>query len=115
MVLQFIWRKDFLLLRNCLYKTLWIHTYVSSGFTSLSVLLPFPTLIIFFVFSTVFHVILSNIDQVLLINSYANVFVFENFNIDHKDWLSYSGETDSDSWLWLSMSCSFGLISFFWC
>ena len=29
----------------------------------------------------------SNIDEVLLINPSANVFVFSNFNIHHKDWL----------------------------
>ena len=33
-------------------------------------------------------------DEVPLINSSANVFVFEDFNIHHKHWLTYSGETD---------------------
>ena len=36
----------------------------------------------------------SNIDEVLLINPSANVFVFGDFNIHHKDWLTYSGGTD---------------------
>ena len=36
----------------------------------------------------------SNIDEVFSINPSANVFVFENFNIDYKDWLTFSGGTD---------------------
>ena len=42
----------------------------------------------------VFDSILSNIDEVLSINPSANVFVFGDFNICHKDRLTYSGETD---------------------
>ena len=41
-----------------------------------------------------FDSILSNIDEVLSINSSANVFVFGGFNVHHKDWLTYSGGTD---------------------
>ena len=36
----------------------------------------------------------ANIDEVLSINPSANVFVFGDFNIHHKDWLTYSGGTD---------------------
>ena len=43
---------------------------------------------------TVFDSISSNIDEVLSINPSANAFVFGDFNIHHKDWLTYSGETD---------------------
>ena len=43
---------------------------------------------------TVFDSISSNIDEVLSINPSANVFVFEDFNIRHKDWLTYSGGTE---------------------
>ena len=43
---------------------------------------------------TVFDSILSNIDEVFLINPSANVFVFGDFNVHHKDWLTYSGGTD---------------------
>ena len=43
---------------------------------------------------TVFDSISSNIDEVLSINSSANVFVFGDFNVHHKDWLTYSGGTD---------------------
>ena len=35
-----------------------------------------------------------NIDEVLSINPSANVFVFGDFNVHHKDWLTYSGGTD---------------------
>ena len=42
----------------------------------------------------VFDSILSNIDQVLSINPSANLFVFGDFNVYHKDWLTYSGGTD---------------------
>ena len=38
--------------------------------------------------------VFSNIDQVLSINLSANVFVFGDFNIHLKDWLTYSGGTD---------------------
>ena len=43
---------------------------------------------------TVFDSISSNIDEVLSINPSANVFVFGDFNVHHKDWLTYSSETD---------------------
>ena len=42
----------------------------------------------------VFDSVLSNIDEVLLINLSANIFVFGDFNIHHKDWLTYSSGTD---------------------
>ena len=44
--------------------------------------------------STVFDSISSNIEEVLSINPSANVFVFGDFNVHHKDWLTYSGGTD---------------------
>ena len=43
---------------------------------------------------TVFDSISSNIDEILSINLSANVFVFGDFNIRHKDWLNYSCGTD---------------------
>ena len=43
---------------------------------------------------TVFYSISSNIDEVLSINAFANVFVFGDFNVHHKDWPTYSGGTD---------------------
>ena len=43
---------------------------------------------------TVFDSVSSNIDEVLSINPSANVFVFGDFNVHHKDWLTYSSGTD---------------------
>ena len=43
---------------------------------------------------TVFYFISSNINEVLSINPSANVFVFGDFNVHYKDWLTYSGGTD---------------------
>ena len=43
---------------------------------------------------TVFDSISSKIDEVLSINPSANVFVFGDFNVHHKDWLTYSGGTN---------------------
>ena len=85
---------------------------------------------------TVFDSISSNIDEVLSINPSANVFVFGDFNVHHKDWLTYSGGTDRPGELCYnfsisndltqmvnfptripdcdSQSCSFGFIPFFW-
>ena len=37
---------------------------------------------------------LFDLDEVLSINPYANVFIFGNFNIHHKDWLTCSGGAD---------------------
>ena len=44
--------------------------------------------------STGFDSISSNIDEVLSLNPSANVFVFRDLNVHHKDWLTYSGGTD---------------------
>ena len=43
---------------------------------------------------TVSDCILSNIGEVLSSNLSANVFVFGDFNVHHKDWLTYSGGPD---------------------
>ena len=50
----------------------------------------------------VFDSISSNIDEVLSISLSANVFVFGNFNIHHKDWLTYSGGTQTTLLRWLT-------------
>ena len=55
---------------------------------------------------TVFHSISSNIDEVLSINPSANVFVFGDFNVHHKDWLTYSGGTDRPGELCYNFSIS---------
>ena len=43
---------------------------------------------------TVFDSISSTRDEVLWINPSANVFVFGDFNVHHKDWLTYSSGAD---------------------
>ena len=55
---------------------------------------------------TVFDSVSSNIDQVLLINPSANVFVFGYFNVHHNEWLTYSGETDQPAELCYNFSIS---------
>ena len=55
-------------------------------------------------FCRVFYSTLSNIDEVLSINPSANVFVFGNFNIHNKDWLTYSGGTDLVNPVTISLS-----------
>ena len=42
----------------------------------------------------VFDSILSNIEEFLSVNPSANVFVFGDFNVHHKDWLTYTGGTN---------------------
>ena len=68
------------------------------------VLIGFTSLTVYFFFlywspssslCTVFDSISSNIDEILSINPSANVFVFGNFNVHHKGWLTYSGKTDT--------------------
>ena len=76
-------KKDFCLHRTYLQKTLQTLTHVSDRLFALSI----P----FFVLCTVFDSILSNIDEFLSINPFANVFVSEDFNAHHKDWLPFSG------------------------
>ena len=64
----------------------------STGFTSLNVLLLFPLSITFIL--TVFGSISCNTDEVLSINPSANLFVFGEFNVHHKDWITCFGGTD---------------------
>ena len=55
---------------------------------------------------TVFYSISSKIDEVLSINPSANMFLFGDFNIHHKDWLTYSGGTDRSGELCYNCSIS---------
>ena len=55
---------------------------------------------------TVFDSISSNIDEVLSINPSANVFVFGDFNVHRKDWLTYSGGTERPGDLCYNFSIS---------
>ena len=59
---------------------------------------------------TVFDSISSNIDEVLQINPSPNVFVFEDFNVHQKDWLTYSGGTDRPGEVCYNFSISKDLI-----
>ena len=54
----------------------------------------------------IFDLISSNINEVLLINPSANLFVFGDFNIHHKEWLTYSGATDRPGEICHSFSIS---------
>ena len=54
----------------------------------------------------VFYSISSNIDEFLSINPSANVFVFGDFNVHHKDWLTYSSGTDRPGELCYNFSIS---------
>ena len=54
----------------------------------------------------VFDSVSSNTDEVLSINPSANVLVFGDFNIHHKDWLTYSGGTDRPGELCYNFSIS---------
>ena len=54
----------------------------------------------------VFYSISSSIDEVLSINPSANVFVFGDFNVHHKDWLTYSSGTDRSGELCYKLSVS---------
>ena len=58
---------------------------------------------------TVFDSISSNIDEVLSINPSANIFVFGDFNVHHKDWLTYSGGTGQPGELCYNFFISNGL------
>ena len=88
-------KKDFLLHgKNMSRKLCRFSLMFLTGFTPLTVLL-------FFIYQspssslcTVFDSISTNIDEVLSINPSANVFVFGDFNVHHKDWLTYSGGSD---------------------
>ena len=55
---------------------------------------------------TVFDSISSNVHVVLSINPSAYVFVFGDFNIYYKDWLTYSGGTDRSGELCYNFSIS---------
>ena len=62
---------------------------------------------------TVFDSISSNIDEVLSTNPSANVFVFGDFNVHHRDWLTYFGGTDRPGELCYNFSISNDLTQIF--
>ena len=97
MVLQFMWKKDFLSPENS------ADSYICFQQASLHLFLylsPSPPL------CTVLDSISSNIDQIVSINPSTNVIVFGDFNVHHKDWLTYSGGTDRPGELCYKFSIS---------
>ena len=58
---------------------------------------------------TGFYSISSNIDEVFSINPSANVFVFGDFSVHHKDWLTYSNGTNTSGELCYNFSVSTNL------
>ena len=64
----------------------------SIGFTSFSGLLSLSSIGHLLRLYGVFYAISSNMDEVLSISSSANIFIFGDFNVHHKDWLVYSSE-----------------------
>ena len=81
-----------------------------TGFTSLSVLFFSPYRSPSFSLCTGFDSISCIIDEVLSINPPANVFVFE---VDQKDWLTYSGGTDKSGELYFNFSITNDLSQIF--
>ena len=84
MVLQFKWKKNFLLQGLISRKLCWF-------------LLMFSYFLLFLYQSpswSLYTVFWSIIDEVLLITSSANAFAFGDFNVHHEDWLTYHGGTD---------------------
>ena len=53
-----------------------------------------------------FHSVSSNKDHILSSNPSANVFVFGDFNVHHKDWLTFSGGIDRPGELRYNFSIS---------
>ena len=96
-MLQFMWRKDFLLHGAYLKKTLQILLYVFIWLYFIQCLTSFSLfdhLLFLYAWFLIFEDVQSNIDQVLSINPSINVFTFGEFNIHHKEWLIYFGRTD---------------------
>ena len=55
---------------------------------------------------TIFDSISYNIDEVLSLNPSGNVLFFGDFNVHHKDWLTYFGRTDRPGELCYNLSIS---------
>ena len=107
MVSQFVLKKDFLL-----HWTYLLENSADSYLCFRLALLHSVSYFFFFYKSppstlcTVFDSISSSKDQVLLINQSANVLVFADFNVQHKDWPTYSGGTDGPGELSYNFSIS---------
>ena len=85
----------------------------ATSFTSLTVsyfFFPYrsPSLLL----CTIFDSISSNIEEVFSINPSPKVFVFGDFNVHHKDWLTYPGGTNAPGELCYNFSISNDLLTF---
>ena len=107
MASQFVWRKEFLLKRILFLE--------NPEDSYLCFRLPLLPRVFYFFFPyrspslslcTVFDSISSNIDKVLSINPSADMLVFGDFNVWHKNWLTFSGGNDRFSELCYSFSTS---------
>ena len=106
MVLQFMLKKDFFLNGLISRKLCRDLLMFSTGFTPHSVLMFFLYRSPSSSLCTVFYSISCNIDEVLSINSSANVFEFGHLNIHHKDWLIYPRGTDPPGEICYNISIS---------
>ena len=78
---------------TCLYFTQWLTS--------------FSSIVHLFCLCARFLILISsNIDEVLSINPSAYVFVFGDFHVHHKNWLTYSGGTDWSGKLCYNFSIS---------
>ena len=94
MVAQFMLKNNFLLHGTYLYNS-------PDSYLCFQQVLPHSMFYFLFLYQSpssslcmVFDSTSSNIDEVLLINPSANDFVFGDFNVHHKDWLTHSRGTD---------------------
>ena len=99
MVSQFMLKKDFLLHGTYLQKTLQILTLQILLLACFCLSLLYSVSYFFFLYQSpslsfcmVLGSVSSNIDEVLSINPSANVFVFGDFNVHHKDGLPILAE-----------------------
>ena len=87
LVLQFMWS----FCAGLFSKKLWEFLLLfSPGFTSFGILLLFLNQSPSSFLCSVFITVSLSINEVLSINPSANVFVYGDFNINHKEWLTFS-------------------------
>ena len=82
------------------YLCFWLALLYSVSYSFFFYRLPYSSL------CTGFYSISSNIDEVFSINPSANVFVFGDFSVHHKDWLTYSNGTNRSGELCYNFSIS---------
>ena len=100
-----MWRKDFFLHRTSRKLCIFLLMLQFALVHSVSYFF-FPYWSSSLFLRMVFNAISSNIDEVPSVNWSDNVFVFEDFNVYHKDWLTYSGRNDRPGDLFHNFSIS---------